>query len=106
MFFFGMFFLMFIGYIFYTNKLEKIKLDFSTDYFKKDKFYKEFAAYSFFGFLGTFGNYLAINSFMIGEFLGMEENGIYSMLYASDLLDLYSAIGLFNISAPIIKKHC
>jgi O-antigen/teichoic acid export membrane protein len=105
LFFFGMFFLMFVGYIFYTNKLEKIKLDFSTDYFKKDKLYKEFAAYSFFGFLGTFGNYLAINSFMIGEFLGMEENGIYSILYALISLISIPQLGLFNISAPIISKN-
>ncbi|PVV59140.1 lipopolysaccharide biosynthesis protein [Chryseobacterium sp. HMWF035] len=104
-FFFGMFALMFFGYIFYTNKLEKINLDFSTDYFKKDNFYKEFAAYSFFGFLGTFGNYLAINNFMIGEFLGMEENGIYSTLYALISLISIPQLGLFNISAPIISKN-
>ncbi|MCW3161367.1 lipopolysaccharide biosynthesis protein [Chryseobacterium oryctis] len=104
-FFFGMFALMFFGYIYYTNKLEKINLDFSTDYFKKDNFYKEFAAYSFFGFLGTFGNYLAINNFMIGEFLGMEENGIYSTLYALISLISIPQLGLFNISAPIISKN-
>ncbi|PQA96962.1 polysaccharide biosynthesis protein [Chryseobacterium shigense] len=104
LFFFGMFFLMFIGYIFYTNKLEKIQFDFSTGYFKKDHFYKEFAAYSFFGFLGTFGNYLAINNFMIGEFLGMEEVGIYSILYALISLISVPQLGLFNISAPIISK--
>lgn len=105
MFFFGMFVLMFAGYAFYTNKLEKIRFDFSTDYFKKDDFYKEFAAYSFFGFLGTFGNYLAINNFMIGEFLGMEENGIYSTLYALISLISIPQLGLFNISAPIISKN-
>ena len=30
------FFLMLLGYIYYTNKLEKIQLDFNTDYFKKE----------------------------------------------------------------------
>lgn len=104
-FFFGMFALMLTGYIFYTNKLEKIKLDFNTDYFKKDGFWKEFFNYSFFGFLGTFGSYLAINSFMIGEFLGMEENGIYSVLYALISLISIPQLGLFNISAPIIRKN-
>ncbi|WP_267405114.1 MULTISPECIES: oligosaccharide flippase family protein [unclassified Chryseobacterium] len=103
-FFFGMFSLMLFGYIYYTNKLEKIQLDFSTDYFKKDGFWKEFFNYSFFGFLGTFGNYLAINSFMIGEFLGMEENGIYAVLYALISLISIPQLGLFNISAPIISK--
>lgn len=103
-FFFGMFALMLFGYIYYTNTLEKIQFDFSTDYFKKNNFWKEFANYSFFGFLGTFGNYLAINSFMIGEFMGMEENGIYAVLYALISLISIPQLGLFNISAPIISK--
>ncbi|WP_407401746.1 lipopolysaccharide biosynthesis protein [Chryseobacterium sp.] len=104
-FFFAMFALMLTGYIYYTNKLEKINLDFSTVYFKKNDFWKEFANYSFFGFLGTFGNYLAINSFMIGEYLGMEENGIYSVLYALISVISVPQLGLFNISAPIISKN-
>lgn len=103
-FFFAMFALMLLGYIYYTNRLEKIQLDFSTDYFKKNNFWKEFSNYSFFGFLGTFGNYLAINSFMIGEFMGMEENGIYAVLYALISLISIPQLGLFNISAPIISK--
>ncbi|MFP3593685.1 lipopolysaccharide biosynthesis protein [Chryseobacterium sp. SIMBA_038] len=103
-FFFGIFTLMLFGYIYYTNKLEKIQLDFNTDYFKKNNFWKEFFNYSFFGFLGTFGNYLAINSFMIGEYLGMEEVGIYSVLYALISLISIPQLGLFNISAPIINK--
>ncbi|MFC3158798.1 lipopolysaccharide biosynthesis protein [Chryseobacterium arachidis] len=104
-FFFGMFVLMLFGIHFYANRLDKIKLDFKTDYFKKDKFYKQFATYSFFGFLGTFGNYMAINSFMIGEYLGMEENGIYSVLLALVSLISIPQLGLFNISAPIISKN-
>jgi O-antigen/teichoic acid export membrane protein len=104
-FFFGIFALMLFGYIYYTNKLQKINFDLSTDYFKKDDFWKEFLNYSFFGFLGTFGNYLAINSFMIGEFMGMEENGIYSVLYALISLISIPQLGLFNISAPIISQH-
>jgi O-antigen/teichoic acid export membrane protein len=103
-FFFAMFALMLIGYIYYTNRLEKIQLDFSTDYFKKNNFWKEFSNYSFFGFLGTFGNYLAINSFMIGEFMGMEENGVYAVIYALISLISIPQLGLFNISAPIISK--
>ncbi|RKS97450.1 lipopolysaccharide biosynthesis protein [Chryseobacterium defluvii] len=103
-FFFGIFALMLFGYIYYTNRLERIKPDFNTEYFRKNNFWKEFFNYSFFGFLGTFGNYLAINSFMIGEFLGMEEVGIYSVLYALISLISIPQLGLFNISAPIINK--
>ena len=104
-FFFGIFALMLAGYIYYINKLDKVSLDFTTSYFKQDHFWKEFLNYSFFGFLGTFGNYLAINSFMIGEFMGMEENGIYSVLYALISLISIPQLGLFNISAPIISKN-
>lgn len=103
-FFFGIFALMLSGYIYYTNKLDKIQLDFDTSYFKQHDFWKEFAVYSFFGFLGTFGNYLAINSFMIGEYMGMEENGIYAVLYSLVSLISIPQLGLFNISAPIISK--
>lgn len=104
-FFFGMFALMLSGYIYYTNKLDKVKLDFNRDYFKKDGFYKEFAAYSFFGFLGTFGNHMAINNYMIGEFIGEEEIAIYSILLALVSLISIPQLGLFNISAPIIRKN-
>ncbi|EJL74292.1 lipopolysaccharide biosynthesis protein [Chryseobacterium populi] len=104
LFFFGVFVMMLLGYVYYTNKLKKIQLDFNTDYFKKDNFWKEFFNYSFFGFLGTFGNYLAINSIMIGEFMGMEENGIYAVLYALISLISIPQLGLFNVSAPIISK--
>ncbi len=102
--FFGFFVLSFLGYVFYANKLDPIKLDFSTDYFKKNDFYKLFLNYSFFGFLGTFANYLAINNFMVGEFLGMEELGVYSTLYALISLISIPQLGLFNVSAPIINK--
>ena len=104
-FFFGMFCLILTGYIYYTNRLDKIKFDFSRDYFKKDQFYKEFAAYSFFGFLGTFGNHMAINNYMIGEFIGEDEIGIYSILLALISLISIPQLGLFNISAPIIRKN-
>lgn len=93
-----------LGYFVYTNKLERIRVDFSTDYFKKNGLWKDFANYSFFGFLGTFGNYISINGTMIGEFLGMEELGIYWTLYAMISLISIPQLGLFNVSAPIINE--
>lgn len=104
-FFFLVFITIFIGYIFYTNRLQKIKFDFRTDYIRKDNFYKKFFNYSFFGFLGTFGSYLSINNYMIGEFYGMKEVGIYSTLTAIISLISIPQLGLFNISAPIISKN-
>ena len=107
LFFFGMFVLGLIGYGIYTNRLEKIKPDFSTDYIKKDGFWKEILNYSFYGFLGNLGNFVAlrIDNYMIGEFLGFEPNGVYNTLYSIISLITVPAMGLYSISAPIINKH-
>lgn len=105
-FFLGMFVLAFLGYTFYANKLEKIKPDFSTDYVKKDHLWKEVLNYSFYGFLGNIGNYIAfrVDNFMIGEFLNFEENGVYSIILSILSFTLIPQMGLYNISAPIINK--
>ena len=105
-FFLGMFILSFVGYFFYANKLEKIKPDFSTDYIRKDHLWKEVLNYSFYGFLGNIGNYIAfrVDNFMIGEFLNFEENGVYSIILSILSFTLIPQMGLFNISAPIINK--
>ncbi|MCQ4034408.1 lipopolysaccharide biosynthesis protein [Kaistella montana] len=107
LFFIGMFILGLFGYIYYTNRLEKIKPDFSTDYIKKDNLWKEVLNYSFYGFLGNIGNFIAvrIDSVMIGEFLGFEPNGVYNTLYSIISLITVPAMGLYSISAPIINKH-
>ena len=60
-FFLGIFVLGLLGYIFYNNKLEKFTPDFSTDFIKKDKLWKEVLNYSFFGFLGNLGSFLSLN---------------------------------------------
>ena len=96
-----------LGYVFYNNKLEKFTPDFSTDFIKKDKFWKEILNYSFYGFLGNLGSFLSLNIsfFMIGEFIGMEENGTYGIVLSIIQLISIPAMGLYNISAPIISKH-
>lgn len=106
-FFLGVFVLGLIGYVLYTNKLEKIEPDFSTDFIKKDKLWKEILNYSFYGFLGNLGSFLALNisNYMIGEKLSFEENGIYSTVFSVVQLISIPAMGLYNISAPIISKH-
>lgn len=105
-FFFAMFFTAFLGYIFYANKLEKIKPDFTTDYIKKNNLWREVLSYSFFGFLGNIGNYIAfrVDNFMIGEFLSFEENGAYSIILSVLSFIMIPQMGLFNISAPIINQ--
>ena len=105
-FFFGMFAVSTIGYFFYANTLEKIKPDFRTGYIKKEGLWKEILSYSFFGFLGNIGNYIAIkiDKVMIGDALGNEELGIYSVLFAMISLISIPQLGIFNISAPIINK--
>lgn len=107
---YGFFFMMFVislfGYGFYTNRLEKLKLDWDVSYFRKDNFYREILTYSLFGFLGNIGNYIAIkiDSYMIGEFISFEENGIYNNIYSIISLIVVPQMGLFNLSAPIINK--
>ncbi len=104
--FFGMFVLSLIGYASYANKLEKIQPDFSTGYVHEKNLWKSILNYSFFGFLGNIGNYIAIkiDNVMIGVSLGMEELGVYATLYAIISLISIPQLGLFNISAPIINK--
>lgn len=107
---YGFFFMMFVislfGYGLYTNRLEKVRFDFDLRYFKKDNFYREILTYSLFGFLGNIGNYIAIkiDSYMIGEFISFEENGIYNNIYSIISLIVVPQMGLFNLSAPIINK--
>ena len=107
LFFIGIFILGLLGYIYYTNRLEKLKPDFSTEYIKKDNLWKEVLNYSFYGFLGNIGNFIAvrIDSVMIVEFLGFEPNGVYNTLYSIISLITVPAMGLYSISAPIINKH-
>ncbi|SFI08003.1 lipopolysaccharide biosynthesis protein [Halpernia frigidisoli] len=106
-FFFGMFVLGLIAYYIYTNKLEKFTPNFSTSYFKKDKLYKQIFNYSFYGFLGNIGTYIAlrIDNVMIGDYLGFQENGVYSTLLAIISLISIPSMGLYAISAPLINKH-
>ncbi|UQB69990.1 lipopolysaccharide biosynthesis protein [Epilithonimonas zeae] len=107
---YGFFFMMFVislfGYGLYTNRLEKVRFDFDLGYFKQDNLYREILTYSFFGFLGNIGNYIAIkiDSYMIGEFISFEENGIYNNIYSIISLIVVPQMGLFNLSAPIINK--
>lgn len=106
-FFIGIFILALAGYLIYANRLEKIKPDFSTEYIKKDHLWKGVLNYSFYGFLGNIGNFVAvrIDSVMIGEFLGFEPNGVYNTLYSIISLITVPAMGLYSISAPMINKH-
>lgn len=105
-FFIGMFVLSFFGYGFYANRLEKIKFDFNKDFIKKNHLYKRILNFSFYGFLGNIGNYVAIkiDSYMIGEYLDFQENGIYQTFFAIISLISIPQLGLYNISAPIINK--
>ncbi len=106
-FFFGIFVIAMLGYLSYNNKLEKFTPDFSTGYFRKNQFWLEVLSYSFFGFLGNIGSFVAlkIDNFMIGEYLSFEENGLYSNIYSIVTLINIPQMGLYNISAPIINKH-
>lgn len=105
-FFFGMFVLALAGYFAYANSLEHLKPDFDTAYMRKDRLWRKIANYSFYGFLGNIGNFVAfrVDNFMIGEFLNFEENGVYSIILSILSFILIPQMGLFNISAPMINK--
>lgn len=93
-----------VGYVYYTNKLEPVQMDFSRDYFKKEDLWKQFSNYSFFAFLGTFGSYVTINNNMVGQYFGPEELASYSIIYSLISIISMPQLGLFNVSAPIINK--
>ena len=105
-FFLAVFFVGLLGYWFYANKLEKIKPDFSLNYVKKNNLWKGILNYSFYGFLGNIGQYIAlrIDNFMITEHLGYELNGVYSTLFGIISMISVPAMGLYNISAPLVNK--
>lgn len=106
-FFILVFFVALVGYYIYANRLEIINFDFSTSYIKKEKRWKPILDYSFYGFLGNLGSYLAlsIDNVMISEGIGFEQNGVYSTIYSIVALVSLPAMGLYNISAPIINSH-
>lgn len=105
-FFFSMFVLAFLGYIIYAHRLEQLKPDFSTDYIKRNALWREVLSYSFYGFLGNIGNYIAfrVDNYMIGEFLSFEENGAYSIVLSVLSFIMIPQMGLHNISAPFINQ--
>lgn len=104
--FVGVLSLALLGYFVYLNRLEKFSWNFSTHYLSKDGFYKSFLSYSFFGFLGNVGNFIAIkiDKIMIGDFISMQEVGIYSTILGMISLISMPQLGLFSISAPIINR--
>lgn len=105
-FFFGMFLIALFGYISYANQLEKLRPDFETDYLKKNNLWKDVLNYSFYGFLGNLGSFIAfrVDKFMIGQFISFKENGAYSIILGILSLIMIPQMGLYNISAPIINK--
>jgi len=96
-----------LGYHFYTNKVKKIKLDFSTKYIKKNGFWKEYFTYGFHSFLGNIGTYLSLRiaTVMIPSYLGYTENGIYGIIIAITSLIMVPQLGVNTISTPIISEY-
>lgn len=106
-FFISFFFISMLGYFLYNNQLEKFSFDFSIDYFKQNRLWYQILVYSFFGFLGNIGSFLALKiaNVMISEYISFEQNGLYSNIYSIVALINIPQMGLYNISAPMINKH-
>ncbi|MRM94241.1 polysaccharide biosynthesis protein [Riemerella anatipestifer] len=105
-FFLGVFVLSLAGYFWYNKKLTGFKWDFSTQFFRTNNTWKKFLEYSFYGFLGNIGNYIAIkiDNVMISEFLNFTLNGVYSNIYSILQLIAVPAMGLYTIYAPLINQ--
>jgi len=96
-----------LGYHFYTDKVKKIKLDFSTVYIKKNGFWKEYFTYGFHSFLGNIGTYLSLRiaTVMIPSYLGYTENGVYGIIIAITSLIMVPQMGINTISTPVISEY-
>ena len=99
-FFISVFFMAMLGYFLYNNRLEKFHFDFSTDYFRKNGLWVQILSYTFFGFLGNIGSFLALKiaNVMIVEYIGFEQNGLYSNIYSIITLINIPQMGLYRIS--------
>lgn len=105
-FLFSVFLSSLICYTFYTNKIETLHVDLSTQYIKNSEIWKPFLIYGFFSFLGNIGNYIAvrIDNMMIGDFIGFKENGIYSTILNMITLMTIPQLGINTMFAPVINK--
>lgn len=101
------FFLALAGYFLYANYLEKFSWDISTQYVRNQGIWKEILEYGFYVFLGNMGYYIAlrIDNFMIGEFLGFEQNGIYNILLSILSLIMIPQVGMQNLAAPVVNQY-
>jgi O-antigen/teichoic acid export membrane protein len=96
-----------LGYFWHSYRLERIRLDFSWQFWQENQRYAKIFTYGMFGFLGSIGNYLVVNidNYMIGEYLDFSQNGVYSTIMSIIYLIRIPAMGLYNLSAPIINQH-
>ncbi|AFL98303.1 lipopolysaccharide biosynthesis protein [Ornithobacterium rhinotracheale] len=106
-FFIGMFAFSLLCYVWYAHRLEKLQPDFSLNYLKINQLWKKVINYSLYGFLGNIGHYVAlrVDNFMIGELIGFESNGVYSIILAILSFMMIPQMGINSISAPIINQH-
>ncbi|MFA9289994.1 MAG: lipopolysaccharide biosynthesis protein, partial [Solirubrobacteraceae bacterium] len=104
--FFLFFVVALLGYFYYLYNLEGFNVSLSTGFLQKNNFLKEVVTYSLFIFMGNIGNFIAtrIDNYMIGEYIGFKENGIYSTFLSIIGLITIPQMGLYSISAPIINK--
>jgi len=105
--FLGIFAISLIGYCYYTNKIKKIKLDFSVKYIIKNGFWRKYFTYGFHSFLGNIGAYLSLRiaTVLIPSYLGYMENGVYGIIIAITSLIMVPQLGINTISTPVISEY-
>lgn len=104
--FVGAYIVLFVFVAVYVLRFFKIDLDFNFKPLFSQLPKKEYYAYSFFAFLGSFGSFFAfrLDALMIPEFLSFEANGTYNIGVTLASSIAIPATGLFAIYAPIVSK--
>jgi O-antigen/teichoic acid export membrane protein len=91
----------------YLLRLDPLPVKTSFSFLYQDNFKKELFSYAFYTLLGSIGSIIAlrIDNFMVGEFLGYEANGIYSVAFSIVGLISVPSLGVYTISSPIIADY-
>lgn len=91
----------------YLLRLEPLPLKTSFTFLYQDNFKKELFSYAFYTLLGSIGSIIAlrIDNFMVGEFIGYKENGVYAIAFSIVGLISVPSLGVYTISSPIIADY-
>lgn len=96
-----------IGYICYAYTLDKFHFDFSFWFWSENNRWKQVNDFCVFVSVGNISNLLLlhIGTFITGEFVGFQANGVYTMLFSVVTLVSVPAMGLYTLFTPLINRY-